>query len=134
MAPNSLKSLLNMIHQGIGDNARFLRHIRAEKPEGGVGTLFARHDCSRIYLENKSKVQSSLEALPGHDGLGPWVPNMCALPSGDSKDVKDSVTAPIDSGIRAKCFCGATSYYITKLDDISPGQILVCHCREIIQN
>ena len=27
-----------------------------------------------------------------------------------------------------RCLCGKTSYKITKLDERSPGQILVCHC------
>ena len=46
-----------------------------------------------------------------------------APPSPPPADIEDTAAA-------GKCLCGATSYRITKLDERSPGQILVCHCRD----
>ena len=59
----------------------------------------------------------TLPSPPSADTGDTWVPGLFSS-SGDT------------STTTGKCLCGATSYRITKLDERSPGQILVCHCRE----
>ena len=76
--------VLNAFQQGVGDSAPFLRHVGLGGHAEGTGTISVRNACSRIFRESKSKVQSSVEALPGRDGFGTWQLNPCAPKAQDS--------------------------------------------------